>query len=581
MNKNKLVVLGGLSACLLLVNISYAGNSRPDAGRILREMEQGREHQLPKAEPELRSEEAPSKQDAETSETILVNAFNIVGNTQLSQIEIDTALAPYTGKKMNVGGLHDAADALTKAYHTKGYFTAMVFLPPHTIKDGLVTLHVVEGHLDENGVEIHNPDGRVETEILKSMAAKNLQSGTVLTNGKIERTLLLIDDLPGLSAKGTLYPGAADGSGRLRIETTKAPLFSGNVGYDTLGSHSTGEERGIANISINSPTSHGEQLNFSFITTGEKSNYGFGELTVPIGYSGLRAGGSFSYLKYKLTGPQFKSTKSEGSSKEFRTHLEYPIIRSRKQNLYALIEYARTELEDESLGATTSERDLDVWTLRLYGNSLDNRLGGGSTSYNASTTFGNVDLDGFKPNKVTDSLTAKTDGSFARFNAGISRLQRIKGNWSTLLALSGQLASGNLDTSQQFSLGGAFSVPGYPVGEAYGDEGALAQADLRYDFSSVPWHGAFQVAATYSAGWIKLHDDQWNGWEAGNPVVKNEFTLQSIGLGVSQIWKNKAMIRANVAWQLGSNRNRNPVTGDDNDFSDRNYRVWIQSVFYF
>ena len=44
----------------------------------------------------------------------------------------------------------------------------------------------------------------------------------------------------------------------------------------------------------------------------------------------------------------------------------------------------------------------------------------------------------------------------------------------------GQLANRNLDSSEQFYLGGADAVRAYPQGEAGGDSGYQATAELRY-----------------------------------------------------------------------------------------------------
>ena len=65
-----------------------------------------------------------------------------------------------------------------------------------------------------------------------------------------------------------------------------------------------------------------------------------------------------------------------------------------------------------------------------------------------------------------------------------SRLQHITDTTTLLLALSGQVASKNLDSSEQFQLGGSDGVRAYPQGEGIGDEGYLIKLELRHDFST-------------------------------------------------------------------------------------------------
>jgi hypothetical protein len=50
--------------------------------------------------------------------------------------------------------------------------------------------------------------------------------------------------------------------------------------------------------------------------------------------------------------------------------------------------------------------------------------------------------------------------------------------------LRGQWADTNLTSSEKFSLGGNDAVRAYPTGEAPGDRGWLATAELRYAFTS-------------------------------------------------------------------------------------------------
>ena len=130
-------------------------------------------------------------------------------------------------------------------------------------------------------------------------------------------------------------------------------------------------------------------------------------------------------------------------------------------------------------------------------------------------------------------------------------------------------------------MGGPFTVPGYPTGEASGDHGANLHLDVRYDFASAPWGGALQGTVFYSAGWVQLFDEPWNGWEGDNPLIENSYTLQSYGVSVSQTWSSGMIVRASVGRQVGSNPGRNPVSGEFADRSSSSYRAWLQAIYYF
>ena len=147
--------------------------------------------------------------------------------------------------------------------------------------------------------------------------------------------------------------------------------------------------------------------------------------------------------------------------------------------------------------------------------------------------------------------------------------------------MSGQFASQNLDSSQKFFIGGPFSVAGYPTGEVSGDEGALVHADLRYDFYDMPWRGNLQASVFYAVGWAKLFKDTWPNWNAPNPNIENNITLQSAGIGLTQTWDETFVLRGLLGYQVGDNETADPVSGEATDGSSKNYRAWIQGLYSF
>jgi hypothetical protein len=114
-----------------------------------------------------------------------------------------------------------------------------------------------------------------------------------------------------------------------------------------------------------------------------------------------------------------------------------------------------------------------------------------------------------------------------------------------------------------------------------GDIGANLHLDLRYDFVSVPWGGDFQTSLFYTNGWVQLYKDTWDGWEGTNPIIKNNMTLSSWGVSLSQSWKSGLVVRGSVSNQIGDNNSENPNTSEDVDGSDDDYRAWFQAIYYF
>jgi hypothetical protein len=77
------------------------------------------------------------------------------------------------------------------------------------------------------------------------------------------------------------------------------------------------------------------------------------------------------------------------------------------------------------------------------------------------------------------------DARFNKLNFDIARIQLVSSGWSVYGRLSAQWATDNLDSSEKFILGGPYGVRAWPNGEAPGDQGWLAQLELRYRWGPV------------------------------------------------------------------------------------------------
>lgn len=513
------------------------------------------------------------------SHKIYVKGFHVVGNEHLTESELHTIMQPFIHVELSTTQLHEAANTLMLNYREKGYFAAKVYIPPHSIHDGIVTLHVYEGHLEENGIELKNSDERVKSEKVLDLLNNTLKPG-IMIKDDYERAILLTDDFPGINAKATIYPGKEVGTARFMIETQDEEVFNGNIDIDNFGNYYTGENRLGTTLYFNSPTKNGEELVARLVTTGKYSNFGYVDLAVPILDNGTRFGFSVDYLKYKLD-HQIIDTNGRGNAWDARAYFKYPFIRTRHLNIEGEVSYVHTELVDKSDLGELANRKLNKGIFRVSGNHDDDFLSNGVTYFNASLIVGELDLDKNDVYKEFDAITANTVGSYTKFNVEVSRLQHIKGDLSTFISLAGQWANTNLDTSEKFFLGGPYSVSGYPVGQVGGDDAVLFHADLRYDLYDMPWRGDFQISAFYTYGWTKIWNDPYPEWQGTNPIISNEIMLQSAGIGFSQIWSDTAVIRAMLGKKIGDNDSRDPITGEDYDQSNRDYRFWLNAIYYF
>ena len=74
-----------------------------------------------------------------------VHEYRVLGNTVMSNRDIEGVLYPLLGDGKTIGDVDTARGALEKAYHDAGYATVFVDIPPQEINEGIVRLRVTEG----------------------------------------------------------------------------------------------------------------------------------------------------------------------------------------------------------------------------------------------------------------------------------------------------------------------------------------------------------------------------------------------------------------------------------------------------
>ena len=305
----------------------------PDAGSMRQQIEQRqRELQLPSTTPATRVAPMPETKSQQGA-SVRVKSFRFVGNTLLSAEQLAPAMAAFVGRELDFAGLQRTSDAVAAAYREAGWIVR-VFLPKQDVSSGTITLQVVEARFA--GVRFEGePSQRVMRSEIEAYFSTRQAQGQPLNADVLDRALLLTDDLPGVSVAGTLVPGQQDGETALVLQTTDEPLVYGDIGLDNAGSRSTGSDRLLVNLSINSPGLRGEFISLNLLHT-QGSDYGRVSLSVPVQHNGLRLGVNASHMTYKvIDGPAANTTAQiQGRSGSMGVDWSYPLLRARMANLY-------------------------------------------------------------------------------------------------------------------------------------------------------------------------------------------------------------------------------------------------------
>lgn len=201
------------------------------------------------------------------------------------------------------------------------------------------------------------------------------------------------------------------------------------------------------------------------------------------------------------------------------------------------------------------------------------------TNWSLGWTWGDLDLSRQASALAVDEAGLKTQGQFHRLNTSVARLQDLPGDFSLFARAYGQWANKNLDSSEDFALGGPYGVRGWPVGDGRGDMGVLGTVELRYDAPIPDTLGALQLAGFVDAGHIWVNKDP-NGVAATNACGCNDYSLASAG--VSARWTRENLsLSATYARGLGDNPGRSSITGENADGGTSHQQFWLSGAIRF
>lgn len=516
-----------------------------------------------KAAPAIRIEPgAAPETPASDAVKITVNSLQVTGARVYPEAELLALTGFKPGSELSLSDLRGMASKITERYRSAGYFVAQAYLPAQEIKDGVVTIAVIEGQYGKVAVrnQSHLSDGLVQRQL------EGLNTGDTVAIAPLESRLLLLSDIPGVNVTSTLVPGASVGASDLIVDVAPGRRVTGSIDADNAGNRYTGEYRVGATVNLNNPAGLGDVASLRVLTAGSGLNYARASYQMQFGKA--TAGVAYSWMGYEL-GREFESLQASGTAKIASVYGRYPLIRSRNANLYAGLAFDAKTFQDRlDNPPSVTDKKAQVLMASLRGDNRDRLGGGGLTSYALTGTAGNIDIE-TPAMQAWDAAHAQSNGHFTKLGFSAMRLQRLSNSISLYAGINGQVASKNLDVSEKMELGGMYGVRAYPAGEAYADQGYVLNLEARMQLPrfSERQLGQLQLIGFVDTGSVTIHKNPWPG--AG----PNRRTLSGAGVGLNWSGAKNFMVRAYYAGKLGHEAATSAP--------DKSGRFWIQAVKYF
>jgi hemolysin activation/secretion protein len=544
---------------LLVVSHSAFASPPPSAG--------GQMQQIPpapiweKTAPNFDVQQSPPVVPKPESVKIMVKQLKISGTRIFPEAVLIAATGFKANSLLSLSDLRAMAAKIADHYHKNGYFVAQAYLPAQEIKSGIVTIALMVGQY--GNVTLNNQSN------LNNKVANDILGGLNKTDRiksePLENRLLLLSDLPGVRINSTLTPGAAVGASDLNVNVIPTQRVTGSVDADNAGNRYTGMYRGGGTINFNEPFGQGDVASLRVLTAGTGLNYGRASYQMQFGKAS--AGVAYSYLAYEL-GKDFKDLGAHGTAQIASIYGNYPLIRSRDNNLYVQLAYDEKMFRDATdLTSSVANKRAHVLKTSLFGDHRDQLFGGGLDAYSFTLSSGFIDLETPEV-RTLDAATARTNGYYNKFSFYAMRLQRVTDYFSLFASINGQVASKNLDVSEKMEMGGMYGVRAYPEGETYADQGFIFTVEGRVTLPRFfePMPGLIQLIGFFDTGTVNIYQ---HSWAPGS----NTRTLNGAGVGVNWMAANNFAVKAYYAHRIGNERVQSGP--------DQSGQFWVQVVKYF
>jgi len=477
----------------------------------------------PKAPPEIDKPARPRAPRGEGAR-VKVTEFRLSGHTVFKTAELLKVVAPAIGKELTVRELAEVADKIAEYYAGKGYILAQAYLPPQQIRGGVIEVAILEGNIGKINI---TGNEKYKTHTIERYL-EPVTVAKVIHEGTLETVLNELNDLPGLRTRADLKPGEKRGLTDLNLRVRERLPHTLLMEVDNYGSRLTGPWRYGAELGIGN-TIHGVGDDLRMKVSKSDDNLFFSNIDYVIPYKHFGTKLKLSWIHSEnVIGEEFASIRPVGRADILSAELLQTITRTGSLSLtvFAGFDYktVRSIFSNPPFNTTPITKDeLRIFRLGFRGDYRDRFLG---RNYFGLTWHYGVDFWGAsRQNGLQTSFQLVSGGvtqgagpgtwskgtlDFARYQSlGLPFIQKVPvvakvlNDSYLVIRAVGQISSDRLLSPERFTIGGYYTVRGYPIAERIGDHGYAATAEMvvpvpssaNIPFTSRTWKETFQVAA--------------------------------------------------------------------------------------
>jgi hemolysin activation/secretion protein len=443
--------------------------------------------------------------------TIVVKQFEIVGSTVFTPSELTELLKPYTNRPLSFVELIQAQEMVTQLYIKKGYITTGSFIPPQTLKDGIVKIEVIEGSVEKIEVKgLNRLRSDYITSRLKKATKAPLNQEELLEALQLLQLNPLVDKLSAELSKGT-----SPGMDILTVEIKESSAFTASLRFDNSRVPSVGTDRRIIEVTHNNLLGFGDGFNVRYYNTNGSNALDDLSYTIPVNPANGTLSFTYRLIDSEVIEEPFDQLDLDSHFQQYSFTYRQPIIQTPNQELALGLTFDRQTSEVDLLD-NLLEGETRISALRFF-QEYSWRSTQEVLALRSQFSLG---IEGFQTNFNGDQI----DEGFFVWRGQAQYVRLLSQDTILLLRSDLQLADRPLIPIEQFSLGGAFTVRGYRQDLLLADNGFFASAEVRTPIIRIPqWQTTFHLTPFFDFGTTWNNDDI--------PVIPRR-SLYSVGIGL-------------------------------------------------
>jgi hemolysin activation/secretion protein len=486
---------------------------------------------------------------------VFVKDIRVVGSTILSSEELADATEPFRNRTLATEDLERLRLSLTLLYINKGYLTSGAVIPDQDVKDGVITVQIVEGTLSRIDVEGNK---WFASSYLRDRVARGIRTPVTLSPLQ-ERLQLLQQDQRIERINAELRPGDRQGESVLNLRVTDRNPFHGLIEVNNYQTPLVGEIRGLATVIDDNLTGHGDPVRFTYGQSQGAIPIIDAAYAVPLNRYETTFSPYYRRNDYKLVESPFDALSLKTNTEIIGMSLRQPVYRTVNDEValsiigehlfiqsfvFGNIPFSLFPGFQNGVATVSALRFAQEWTHR----TLDTVL--------ALRSRFSVGLNVLGATISSDRSTP--DGQFFSWLGQAQAIKQFGENLFGMQLLGRmdlQLTDSPLFPQEQVALGGRFSVRGYREVTLLRDNVYLASVESR--FPLLRWASGEPMVQ------FAQFVDVGHGWNLGQnrafatqPNANLPDTLASVGVGLR--WAILPKDRANFEIYWGQRLNHVP-----------------------